>query len=83
MKTVKVPTAACTPTATTGCFAARYLCRRRKRQTQCPAGLPDADRGQANHAQQAVSAVLAEAEAAMKARLAQTTIADLLASLNP
>ena len=34
-------------------------------------------------AQQAVSAVLAEAEAAMKVRLAQTTIADLLASLNP
>ncbi len=34
-------------------------------------------------AQQAVSAVLAEAEAAMKARLAQTTIADLLALLNP
>lgn len=34
-------------------------------------------------AQQAVSAVLAEAEAAMQARLAQTTIADLLAALNP
>ena len=34
-------------------------------------------------AQQAVSAVLGEAEAAMKARLAQTTIADLLAALNP
>ena len=34
-------------------------------------------------AQQAVSAVLTEAEAAMKARLAQTTIAELLAALNP
>jgi DNA-binding IscR family transcriptional regulator len=33
-------------------------------------------------AQQAVFAVLTEAEAAMKARLAQTTIADMLASLN-